>query len=190
MRSAGKLSLCSATAFGRTMSDLAALKQDAKSFLPPDGVGAPKTPHAGSLVCHRQDAAAKPWPLATQHRLLRQPGQLLHRLRFAAIQARPDQPLFAVLCLAALPTPHGQCGGSLLLPHAAARRRHQGRCQPASGPNTQRTASSHATGGGASLAVCGRLAYPLTDATLFGTVRDRAFRIMPEEKLRSTPASS
>jgi hypothetical protein len=26
----------------------------------------------------------------------------------------------------------------------------------------------------------------LTDATLFGTVRDRAFRIMPEEKLRST----
>ena len=40
----------------------------------------------------------------------------IYDLRFTAIQARPDQPLFAVLRLAALPATHRQHRGSLCLP--------------------------------------------------------------------------
>ena len=84
-----------------TLSELAALKQDAKSFR------------------YRQMGLERQKRLTLK---LRQSGQFLYRLRLTAVQARQNQPVSTVLRMATLPPAHRQRGGSLWLPNPPAGR--------------------------------------------------------------------
>jgi len=95
-----------------TLSALAALKQDAKSFgwrqMAADGPGAGEARHARAPLSHRQDRAAHAGHLAAESTLLRESGALLHDLRPAPPQAGTDPPVPAVRRLAALSAAHRQ----------------------------------------------------------------------------------
>src|SRR3954463_2412838 len=147
--------------------------------LPHDGDGAPEARHLGALAPGRESAAAQARHLAAERRLLRQPRPLLHGLRPAPAEARPDPPVPALLCLAALPPAHRQPGRGLRFPHGAAGSADQGgvggRLRP--GPGRQQEGPR-----------IGRvlLLYvddTVDDATPFGDVRHRAFTILPREAM-------
>src|SRR3954463_587150 len=147
--------------------------------LPHDGDGAPEARHLGALAPGRESAAAQARHLAAERRLLRQPRPLLHGLRPAPAEARPDPPVPALLCLAALPPAHRQPGRGLRFPHGAAGSADQGgvggRLRP--GPGRQQEGPR-----------IGRvlLLYvddTVDDATPFEAVRPRAFTILPREAM-------
>ena len=92
-----------------TLSGLAQVKQDAKNFGYRMMALERKAFRAGSVVPGGERGAAQARHLATECRLLREPGELLFDLRSAPLEARTDQLIFVVLCLATLPATYGQC---------------------------------------------------------------------------------
>jgi hypothetical protein len=110
-----------------TLSELAALKQDAKDF----GwrqMAQERDKRAKLEPLYRIAKALLPKLAISQQNLLYYASlaKLLHRLRPAPPQARADPSVLAVLRLAALPAAHRQSRRRPGLPHETARRREQG----------------------------------------------------------------
>ena len=159
-----------------TLSQLAALKRDAKDF----GwrqMAREREKRATLEPLHRiASAAAQARRLAAESAVLRQPGELLHRPRSTQPEGRSDLPLPALLCLGALPAAFRQPGRCDGLPHEAVGGRKQcGRKAIRLSPSRCAVSKTH-PGRPPAVALHRR---QRARSPPFGDVRQRACKIMP-----------